>query len=31
MGQIIQNLCGENVFKKLVEQYGDDFIKFIVA
>ena len=25
------NLCGENIFKKLVEEYGDDFVKLIVA
>ena len=25
------NLCGENIFKKLTEEYGDDFVKFIVA
>jgi hypothetical protein len=33
MGQIanIQNLCGPNLFNQLFQQYGDDFIKFIVA
>lgn len=30
MGQV-SNLCGEDIFKKLMEQYGDDFMKFILA
>lgn len=30
MGQV-SNLCGEDIFKKLIEQYGDDFTKFILA
>ena len=25
------NLCGENIFKKLIEQYGEDFTKLILA
>ena len=24
-------MCGENLFKKLVEEYGDDFVKLVVA
>lgn len=23
--------CGENIFNKLVEEYGDDFVKLVVA
>ncbi len=30
MGQIT-NLCGPNLFNQLFQQYGDDFMKFIVA
>ena len=24
-------MCGENLFKKLVEEYGDDFVKRVLA
>lgn len=24
-------MCGENLFKKLVEEYGDDFVKLVLA
>lgn len=25
------NLCGEDIFKKLLTEYGDDFMKLILA
>lgn len=30
MGQIA-NMCGEDIFKKLLKEYGDDFMKLILA
>lgn len=30
MGQVA-NLCGEDLYKKLLEEYGDDFMKLIMA
>lgn len=30
MGQV-SNLCGEDIYKKLLEEYGDVFMKFILA
>ena len=30
MGQL-SSLCGEDLFKKLMEEYGDDFLKLILA
>ena len=30
MGQIA-SLCGEDLFKKLISEYGDDFMKLVLA